>query len=1584
MLRNMRARERGVNGLALARRIAVTLCVVLAACGGEDPKKRPDGEGGTGGQGGTGATATETDAGQTGGAPSGGSTGQTGGTGAVSSGGSGGSGALDPGPDDSGAADAGEDASADPCDDGDLCTTDSLRNGVCVHAPIRCTALDQCHNAGVCDPATGQCSNPNKANGTACNDGDGCTQTDTCQAGVCTGGNPKVCEALDACHVPGVCDPATGACSNPNAENDTPCDDNNACTQLDTCQEGVCTGTDPVICGSAGNCYEEGTCDTTTGACDSPPKENGAACDDNDACTQLDLCDGSGNCVGSNPVVCTALNQCHDVGTCDATTGVCSNPPKANGSACNDGSACTQTDTCQEGVCTGDNLVVCPTLDCYNVNACNPATGACVPSSPKAVGAACNDNNACTQTDTCNGAGACLGTNPVDCGDCALPSKCDPATGSCNLPDNYRPAGTACSDGNACTLNDSCDGFGTCTGTAVTCVALNFCHDAGTCDPTTGECSNPTKAAGVSCSDGNNCTTDDVCNGLGVCSGTPVVCSETACREAGTCIAATGVCSAGPAKPAGTPCDDGNVCTQTDACNGSGLCVGSDLITCSADDDCHLPGTCDPMTGVCSKPEKPDGSICNDGNACTQTDTCASGVCLGSNLIVCTAQSQCHNIGTCNPDTGVCSSPQKTNGTSCNDNNACTTGETCQDGTCSGGTATVCDGATQCKEAGTCNPATGVCSYPNKAEDTPCDDANACTQADVCRSGTCTGTDPVVCTAQSQCHNVGTCDTATGACSNPLKSNGTPCDDGTLCTQGDTCQSGTCTPTSTVTCTALSPCHDVGTCDPTTGVCSNPPKSNGAPCDDGDACTQNDTCQDGFCDGADPVVCTAQSQCHNVGTCNPATGVCSNPQKTNGTACDDGNACTQTDTCQSGACNGADLVVCTALSQCHNVGTCDTTTGVCSNPQKIDGSSCNDGLACTTGDVCVGGVCSGTARVCDDGIPCTTNGCIEPTGCVFDTSTCDCISDIDCNDGNPCNGVESCDVGTGTCTSTPPMNCSGLDGPCADGVCDPDLGCVPEAFENGIACSDGNACTLGDTCQGGICTPLSSVVCSPLSQCHDAGTCDPDTGLCSNPTKPPGSPCDDGDPCTQGDACNAGACAAGTPVVCMPLSQCHNAGICDPASGLCSNPAKPAGSSCDDDDECTAGEFCSGGTCGSGTTTVCNTPSDPQCQFDVGTCDPASGDCGYPKVVDGTGCDDSNKCTENDACIDGSCTGGPPNLCVTGTAREQGCGGCIAQICAVDPYCCNNFWDSICVGEVWSVCGDPVCYGDVYCGDGICTQGMEDKNSCPHDCFCGDGVCDYAEGWKWTGNGYTIDCPQDCFGYCGDGICSPELGELVDCKDDCYGCGDGVCDWYKNGEYWNGESSGNCPQDCFCGDGYCEWYYYYYEDGWSCPSDCAVPWDGVCSADKGEHRWLDYSSDDCRCAAGVCDHVDSVYGTCGNCFCGDNVCSPNMGEEPDWCGDCVCGNGTCDVPFEDRLNCPSDCRCGDGRCDNTENSENCEVDCKLAPECAHSRCQVGAALQWGCDSIVNEVCSYDSFCCYYFWDKTCVNMAQWLSQIPCP
>src|SRR5205814_988013 len=144
-----------------------------------------------------------------------------------------------------------------------------------------------------------------------------------------------------------------------------------------------------------------------------------------------------------------------------------------------------------------------------------------------------------------------------------------------------------------------------------------------------------------------------------------------------------------------------------------------------------------------------------------------------------------------------------------------------------------------------------------------------------------------------------------------------------------------------------------------TGVCSNPAKPNGAPCDDGNACTQTDTCAAGICVGAIGRAWSGADQCHAVGACNPATGVCSSPAKPNGAPCDDGNACTQTDTCAAGACVGANPVVCTAADQCHAVGACNPASGVCSNPAKLNGAPCDDGNACTRTDTCAAGICMG-------------------------------------------------------------------------------------------------------------------------------------------------------------------------------------------------------------------------------------------------------------------------------------------------------------------------------------------------------------------------------------------------------------------------------------------------------------------------------------------------------------------------------------------------------------------------------------------------------------------------------------------------
>jgi hypothetical protein len=127
----------------------------------------------------------------------------------------------------------------------------------------------------------------------------------------------------------------------------------------------------------------------------------------------------------------------------------------------------------------------------------------------------------------------------------------------------------------------------------------------------------------------------------------------------------------------------------------------------------------------------------------------------------------------------------------------------------------------------------------------------------------------------------------------------------------------------------------------------------------------------------------------------------------------------------------------------------------------------------------------------------------------------------------------------------------------------------------------GDPCGAVEDCPSGYCvdgvccdTPCDTGVCDACSQALGAsvsGTCEILTGM----------PCDDGDACTQADACQAGTCASGAPVTCTPSSECHAAGTCDPATGACSEVLKDDGASCEGG-TCKAGECIPAPDAGSG------------------------------------------------------------------------------------------------------------------------------------------------------------------------------------------------------------------------------------------------------------------------------------------------------------------------------------------------------------------------------------------------------------------
>ncbi len=150
-----------------------------------------------------------------------------------------------------------------------------------------------------------------------------------------------------------------------------------------------------------------------------------------------------------------------------------------------------------------------------------------------------------------------------------------------------------------------------------------------------------------------------------------------------------------------------------------------------------------------------------------------------------------------------------------------------------------------------------------------------------------------------------------------------------------------------------------------------------------------------------PIGCTLDGDCAPLdgscvrGTCTLATGICGTTPRPDGTSCDDGLFCTATDTCTAGSCGGA-ARDCSSMTRACNTGACDEGADACVAVPVADGSSCDDGLFCTTGDVCASGACGGAARVCMDGLFC--NG----------AETCDEVANVCTSSGAPCDDGFSC------------------------------------------------------------------------------------------------------------------------------------------------------------------------------------------------------------------------------------------------------------------------------------------------------------------------------------------------------------------------------------------------------------------------------------------------------------------------------------------------------------------------------------------------------------------------------------------------
>ena len=184
--------------------------------------------------------------------------------------------------------------------------------------------------------------------------------------------------------------------------------------------------------------------------------------------------------------------------------------------------------------------------------------------------------------------------------------------------------------------------------------------------------------------------------------------------------------------------------------------------------------------------------------------------------------------------------------------------------------------------------------------------------------------------------------------------------------------------------------------------------------------------------------------------------------------------------------------------------------------------------------------------------------------------------------------------------------------PCTqDGVCDPATGeCVIATRRDGDFCDDGDQCTEGERCLDGVCAGGSPVVCQPLSQCHEAGVCEPSTG-CTTPLKPVGTSCGDGNPCTLADQCDEVGDCVGTPKVCEAMDGCHEAGVCNSATGECTHPKSQDGKSCDGPD---SEDLCLTGTCLDAVCVLVE-KSCPNTPCKTGRCISDTGQCGSMRLL---------------------------------------------------------------------------------------------------------------------------------------------------------------------------------------------------------------------------------------------------------------------------------------------------------------------------------------------------------------------------------
>ena len=828
-----------------------------------------------------------------------------------------------------------------------------------------------------------------------------CQVDSDCQAGAPACADVRVC---DTSKLPYRCQEMAGTAPKCAGTTDDPCTKDVCAPKSGKC-EAVATADAFLHCTPTG-------C-TWIAAPPGAPTSTPATCDDGDACTQGDICAGS---------------------VCAAGKGLCECKTDADCAAKEDGDGCNGTLFCdkQQGTC-----------------ALNPAT---VVSCDK------GKDGLCSKTVCVPATGACV-TAPVEqlaapgCAD----GVCAPAL---PLPGVATPT-IACDDGDSCTAGEFCK-EGKCIASADTCKCGsdadcdsqedgNVCNGTLYCDKAAGVCKlNPATVVQCPSVDDTACSKNVCFPKTGLCQKAPIELTQQVCGSGGACHVQL-LPPGGEGKTAA--CDDTDACTEGDVCKAGACVAGTDTCICSKDADCakfedgdHCNGKmfCHKATQKCAvNPASIVPCQTVDDTACTKAACVpANGACsltpLGKTAEVCTVfpgKGLAPDIKAC---VRVVKADDEIKNLPCEDGDACTAFDVCAEGKCAPG-KTICackvdadcaplDDGNLCNGTQFCNKQTGSCTF-NPTSPVTCktvDDTACLVAACSPKSGLC----QLLAIEQTKkfCDAAGACrlevDLAAAATGTAAKA-AAPCEDGQPCTKGDACAGGSCkpgvftcecatnsdcaskedgnacngslycdksdanvptcklNPASTVSCGKHKDACLANVCSPADGQCKPVPSNGGAPCDDGSACSKSDVCKAGICQGG-PVDCDDGSACTND-SCDPLTG-CVHQQAN----CADGNGCT--------------------------LDACDAKTGKCAFPAMAQGAACDaDQSGCTVNDVCEAGVCKAGAQ-----IQCSLQvaACEQPV-CVSKGAT--------------------------------------------------QYACQVASKPNGDACDDGDACTVLSFCKGGAC-----------------------------------------------------------------------------------------------------------------------------------------------------------------------------------------------------------------------------------------------------------------------------------------------------------------------------------------------------------------------------------------------------------------------------------------------------------------------------------------------------------------------------------